>query len=143
MAAADVSTRGRFPARRVGRWLVIVTLAGGVLLWAQLRPVECVVAFDVPPAMRADSGPGVERADLRGVDARFYDAEGAQAAWSRIDLPRGLEGPVTPPIVVRLPRGTYSTEVVLSVADGRTVTRRLPVELSEEGYLRVDLDVPR
>ncbi len=129
----------RLDAKRIGRMVLLACVVGGILLWAHLQPIEVVLAFDVPLAMRGDRGSPIERADLRAVTTRVYDGAGDQVAWGEVELPDGVDGPVTPPVVLRLPRGTYRVEVTVDATGARRAVRSRALELNDEGYQRLDL----
>lgn len=129
----------RLDAKRVGRLIALGCLVGGIVLWAQLQPIQVVLGFDMPLAVRGDRGATIERAELRALTVRVFDSGGDQVAWGEVGLASGVDGPVTPPVVLRLPRGTYRVEVLLEATGGRVATRSRAFELQEEGYQRVDL----
>ena len=129
---------------RVRRWLARAALAGalllGVFVWTGTQPVAVTLAFGVGPTLRATDGLGLDRGDVVQIHVRLVDADGRPAARSVLDLRTGISGPVTPPIVLRLPAGSYGAVVVLEAADGRRAERLVKVEFIEPGYQRVDLD---
>ncbi|MGM0578181.1 MAG: hypothetical protein ACQEXJ_20830 [Myxococcota bacterium] len=128
--------------RRVwaGRVALLLFLAGGLILWRLMEPVETFVAFDVPPTTPTGEGPPLTRRALRGIEGQVLDPDGEAVARVQLDLPTGVRGPTTPPVVLRLPRDDYRMSLRLVGRSGQLVERDLALTIEDAGYRRVDLE---
>ena len=79
------------------------------------------------------------REELRRLHGRVIDSDGAEIAKLSIDFPTGLDGPVTPTVVLRLPRGRYAVDLRLAAEGPREASRAVALTVEEEGFRRIDL----
>jgi hypothetical protein len=128
---------------KVQRWIARIVLLAVVISGAWFftgQQVEVFVALGVGPVMRGDDGQGLPRDAVEVIHLTLVDEDGEQIAQSVMHLPRGIEGPVTPALALRVPAGKYLAEVRLQGPDGRRVTRLTKLTFETSGYLHVDLD---
>jgi hypothetical protein len=139
-AAPDEATLMRpFDNARTIRFaLVALFAAGGLLLWGELAPVDGLISFRVPPSIPSPGG-AIRRAQIRTVHAVVRDESGVIVARSEQTLDNGLDGPVTPPVFLRLPRGSYTVVATISAKGGAKVALPGALSLTEAGYHRVEL----
>lgn len=121
------------------RGLLVAFIGAGFLLWRSVEPVQIALAFDVDPTFSADDGGPIRRHELRRVHGRVIDREGAELVKISVDLPDGLEGPATPAVAMRLPRGRYALDMHLVADGGREARRAATLTVEEDGFRRVDL----
>ena len=126
------------PIRSFRFALVALFVAGGLLLWGELAPVDGVVSFRLPPSVKTAKG-SIRRGAWSTMAIVVRNAEGEVAARAEQDLGEGLNGPVTPPISLRLPRGDYLALATLSTPTGATGALAGKLTLTDTGYHRVDL----
>ena len=122
--------------------LIALFLAGGLIVWGELLPMDAYVGFRIPPKVRTESGASLPRAALRAMTVIVRDREGVLVARAQQDLTGGLESPVTAPISMRLPRGEYLVLATLSLRGGATASLVGTLELADDGYHSVDLKRP-
>ena len=130
-------------ARATRTWLarvVLLAMVLGAIAFFNSRQVEAFVALGVGPVMRADDGNGLTREKIEVIHLTLRDADGERVTQTVMHLPYGIQGPATPAMAVRVPRGTYLAEVRLQGPERRRVTRAKRLELTESGYVHVDLD---
>jgi hypothetical protein len=104
------------------------------------QQLEVFVALGVGPVMRADDGEGLRRDAVKVIRLTLTDEDGERVAQSVMHLPRGIEGPVTPALALRVPAGDYVAQALFQGPDRRRATRVTKLTLEQSGYLRVDLD---
>lgn len=121
------------------RGLLVVFVGAGLFFWRGVEPLEIVVAFDIDPTFSADDGGPIRRDELRRVHGRVIDKDGAELVKINVDLPDGLEGPATPSVALRLPRGRYALDMRLVAHGGREARRAVTLTVAEDGFRRVDL----
>ena len=122
--------------------LVALFAAGGLLVWGELAPVDGLVSFRVPKTLSTADGT-IRRADIRSIRVVARDTDGEISARSEQDLDNGLQGPVTPPLFMRLPRGVYNLTVTIDSKRGPQISLPGVLSLDEAGYHRVELRRPR
>ena len=125
-------------ARTLRFALIALFAAGGLLVWGELAPVDGHVSFRIPPKVQSPQGT-ILRQDVRSLRLRVNDDQGQSIAYAELNLDAMLQSPVTPPLFLRLPRGEYGLRVTLSADKARSVTLPARLELTKEGYHRVDL----
>ena len=118
--------------------LVAFFAAGGLLVWGELAPVDGLISFRVPPSIPTSDG-AIRRGQIRAVHAVVRDDSGEVVARSEQSLDNGLQGPVTSPVFMRLPRGTYTVIATITAKRGAQVSLPGTLSLDEEGYHRVEL----
>ena len=118
--------------------LVALFAAGGLLVWGELAPVDGLVSVRIPPSLAAPDGV-IRRAEIRTVHVVVRDASGVIVARSEQTLDNGLQGPVTPPVFMRLPRGSYTVVATIIAKHGAKVALPGALALTEGGYHRVEL----
>ena len=99
---------------RARTWLargVLLVMVIGAIGFFNSRQIEAYVALGVGPVMRADDGAGLKREAVEVIHLTLRDSEGEPVAQSVMHLPQGIQGPATPAMAVRLPRGSYLAEV--------------------------------
>jgi len=129
----------RIPSYRSIRFaLVALFAAGGLLVWGELAPVDGYVGFRVPPSVRSEAGT-IRRDQLRRMAVVVRDEGGQVVARAEQDLSPGLTGPVTAPISMRLPRGTYVIAATLTSRTGAQASLVGTMDLAEDGYHQVEL----
>ena len=131
----------KIPARSIRFAMIALFAAGGLLVWGELAPVDGLVSFRVPPSVKTTTG-SLRRAEIRNLRVVVRDAEGEVVAQSEQSLIEPMRSPVTPPLFMRLPRASYALLVTLVTEDGRAATMAGTLELSADGYHRVDLKHP-
>ena len=112
----------------------------GAITFFNARQVEAFVALGVGPVMRADDGEGLLREEVEVIHLTLRDSHGEPITQTVMHLPQGIQGPATPAMAVRVPRGSYLAEVRLQGPQQRRATRTRRLELTEAGYIHVDLD---
>ena len=115
-------------------------MAVGAIAFFNSRNVEAFVALGVGPVMRADDGEGLKREDVEVIHLTLRDTDGEPVAQTVMHLSQGIQGPATPAMAVRVPRGRYLAEVRLQGPDRRRATRTKQLQLTESGYQHLDLD---
>lgn len=129
----------RTPSFRSIRFaLVALFAAGGLLLWGELAPVDAYVGFRVPPSLKTGDE-SIRREQLRSMVVVVRGQDGQVVARAQQDLEPGLEGPVTAPISMRLPRGDYVVAATFSARGGATVSLVGAMNLTDDGYHQVEL----
>jgi hypothetical protein len=142
--AADTPP-ARTPWNRAEAWkwarrgMVVLFVGGGLLYWRGVEPLEVALAFDVDPVFAADTSGSIRREELRRLHGRVIDSDGAEIAKLSIDFPTGLDGPVTPTVVLRLARGRYIADLRLAAEGPREASRAVALTVEEAGFRRIDL----
>jgi hypothetical protein len=121
------------------RGMVVAFVGVGFFFWRGVEPLEIALAFDIDPTFSAEDGGPIRREELRRVHGRVIDIEGAELVKVSVELPGGLEGPVTPAVPLRLPRGRYALDMRLVAEGGREARRAVTLTVVEDGFRRVDL----
>ncbi|MBD89603.1 MAG: hypothetical protein CL940_04650 [Deltaproteobacteria bacterium] len=128
---------------RARTWLargVLLVMVIGAIGFFNSRQIEAYVALGVGPVMRADDGAGLKREAVEVIHLTLRDSDGEPVAQSVMHLPQGIQGPATPAMAVRVPRGSYLAEVRLQGPESRRATRTKQLHLTESGYQHLDLD---
>ena len=122
------------------RAVVAALLLASFFSWQRFEVLDLRVELGVGPSLRAEDGLGLSRSAIVRIEGRVVTEDGEEAArWSQ-ELPQGLMTPVTPQVVVRLPRGSYGMHLVLTSLDGRRALRARPLEVQDPGRLRLEID---
>jgi hypothetical protein len=137
MSAATAAPRPLF--RRVAGVVLVAAFLGAGLWLFRSAPVELVVRFEVSPILSVGDRT-IRREALVRLESTLFDGSRAEPlARSSLKLGAGLDSPLTPPIHLRLPRGSYRMVVQLETADGARVVRVRQIHAERDGELRVDL----
>lgn len=118
--------------------LVALFLAGGVLLWDHLQPVEADVAFRVPSRIKATST-FIPRAELERLTARIVDEDSETVATINLTLSGLMKGPVTPPVRLRLPAGEYVVYATVNSKSSHAAEATGELTLGVSGYTVTNL----
>lgn len=100
-------------------------------------PVEVTVRFEVDPSLRSGEV-RVRREQLVEMQLQVLEADRSQTlVRTTKSLGSGLESPLTPPVKIRIPRGSYPMVVTLLTADGRRVVRTRILDASGDATRRL------
>ena len=124
------------------RLLLIALVAslglGGWYLY-QSAPVEITVRFELDPSLRSGTV-RAKREQLVEMELQVLSTDRRQTlVRTTKSLGAGLESPLTPPVVIRLPRGNYPTLITFRTSDGRTIIRSRVIDATGDATQRLPL----
>ena len=122
--------------------LVALFLAGGMLVWDTLKPVEADLAFRLPTRVKVAKGV-IQRSGFQQLTAHVINEEGETVATVNQTLTGLLKGPVTPAVRLRLPVGSYLIRAELTASQGRSALGTGELTLEASGYIVTPLNFIR
>jgi hypothetical protein len=139
---AEVQSQRQEPNWRtwLARVVVLSALVMAMFTWQRFQPLECLLAFGFGPTIRAEDGGGLTREEIRRIKGRVFGADKQEVARLDQTLADGLTGPTTPPVILRIPPGSYQLHLEIEGVGGRKVVRTADLEITEAGYQSLDVD---
>jgi hypothetical protein len=133
----------RTPLQRALVFLGVFAFAGfGIFFFGGRMPADALLRFDLPPTIR---GPHTSypRSEVSRIEADLISPEGQRAASVSVAIPRGLVGPRSPPVPVRLKPGSYAVRArVIRDSAGDAVSMSGIAKI-DDGEIVVELDSAR